>query len=252
MTTNGTRSGRDGDDGRLLRWVLWSGLVAVSLVFGLMPELDLQVSACFWRSDGGFIHAQDAWVLVLYDWTQRVGRGLLLVLLGLAVAAPWLAQQIHRRGLSPALGRWLGGVRRPALLALLAAVLANGIIIDGVLKNTMGRPRPVQIEAFGGTAVFHGLFRPGDDTGSHRSFTTGHGAAAFSLMCLGLGCQRRWRRRWFGVGIALGSVVGLARILQGGHFLSDVIFSFYVVWLSCELVAWLDRRWRVAHDDASS
>jgi lipid A 4'-phosphatase len=36
--------------------------------------------------------------------------------------------------------------------------------------------------------------------------------------------------------------VGMGRILQGGHYLSDIIFAFYVVWLSCEWVAWMDHR----------
>jgi len=37
-------------------------------------------------------------------------------------------------------------------------------------------------------------------------------------------------------------VVGFGRILQGGHYLSDVLFSFYAIWLSCELVVWWDHR----------
>jgi len=31
-------------------------------------------------------------------------------------------------------------------------------------------------------------------------------------------------------------------MMQGGHFLSDVIFAFYAVWVPSELVAALDRR----------
>jgi len=44
------------------------------------------------------------------------------------------------------------------------------------------------------------------------------------------------------IGLVAGSVIGFGRILQGGHFLSDIVFAFYAVWLSCELVAWIDRR----------
>ena len=54
--------------------------------------------------------------------------------------------------------------------------------------------------------------------------------------------RREWRRRWFLIGLVSGAVIGAGRIMQGGHFLSDVIFAFYTVWLSCELVAWIDHR----------
>jgi lipid A 4'-phosphatase len=44
---------------------------------------------------------------------------------------------------------------------------------------------------------------------------------------------RRQRRFWLTAGLISGGVVGLGRILQGGHFLSDVLVSAAVVWLVC-------------------
>ena len=37
---------------------------------------------------------------------------------------------------------------------------------------------------------------------------------------------------------ALGALVGLGRLLQGGHFLGDVVFAFWATYFSCVLVAW--------------
>ena len=47
-------------------------------------------------------------------------------------------------------------------------------------------------------------------------------------------------------GLALGSAVGLGRMLQGGHFLSDVVFAFWTVYLIGAMLAWLmlERRGR--------
>jgi len=69
----------------------------------------------------------------------------------------------------------------------------------------------------------------------------------FWLMSLGLTCGPLWRRRWLLIGIVAGGVVGLGRMLQGGHFFSDILFAFFTVWLSCEIVAWLDKRRRSRH-----
>jgi lipid A 4'-phosphatase len=38
-----------------------------------------------------------------------------------------------------------------------------------------------------------------------------------------------------------GGVIGLTRIAQGGHFLTDVIGALLVVWLSDELLWWWMR-----------
>jgi lipid A 4'-phosphatase len=48
---------------------------------------------------------------------------------------------------------------------------------------------------------------------------------------------------WTLAGCAIGSLVGLGRIMQGGHFLSDVLVSAAVVWLVCECLArWMLKR----------
>ena len=116
----------------------------------------------------------------------------------------------------------------------------------------MGRPRPVQVVPFGGTDAYHGPFVPGHDPSNHRSFVSSHAAAGFWLMSLGLTCGPVWRRRWLLIGTVTGAAIGAGRMMQGGHFLSDIIFAFYAVWLSCELVAWADRRLAGRHFSRST
>jgi hypothetical protein len=53
-------------------------------------------------------------------------------------------------------------------------------------------------------------------------------------------------RRWLYRGAAIGLLVGLGRIMQGAHFLSDVVFGYPVVYLSALLLARpLLGRWRI-------
>ena len=60
------------------------------------------------------------------------------------------------------------------------------------------------------------------------------------------------RRRWLKVGLLAGLAAGLIRIAQGGHFLSDVLFSGWVMWLCAALLreAWLRLRMRRRRVDA--
>jgi lipid A 4'-phosphatase len=167
----------------------------------------------------------------------------LLILLAIyALLAPWVSRRLAERGRFDLARKSAGQWRRGAVLTLCCAMLAPGIFVDVALKNTMGRPRPVHVEPFGGQHAYLAPFVLGTDPEQHRSFVSGHAAAGFALMSLGLTCGPVWRRRWLLIGVVTGGIIGMGRMMQGGHFLSDVIFAFYTVWLSCELVAWVDRR----------
>jgi lipid A 4'-phosphatase len=229
--------------------LIWAGLFFALAVFSKLPGLDLLVSERYFVQGQGFVHAQDPVVQWLYVWTPWLGRGLLVGLVTVSLFGRRLGAWISRQGPGQnpeTWGRWgrfmAGSGRHTAILATCAALLGPGLIIEGLFKNTVGRPRPVQVDVFGGPAVYQGPFAIGAEPGSHKSFCSSHAATGFALMGLGLGCGPVWRRRWFLIGTVAGAVVGMGRILQGGHYLSDIIFAFYVVWLSCEWVAWMDHR----------
>lgn len=225
----------------ILRWLMRPGLAVnlalmVSvLVFGLWPELDLQVSRAFWSPEAGFIHAEHPAVQALYRATPWAGRALLVVLLLLWV---W-GQARPRRVARP----W----RQRTALMLGIAVFGLGLFIDVGLKDHWGRPRPRDTAAFGGSAAFQPALLPSSVCKRNCSFVSGHAAFGFYLLAFGLLSPPQRRRRWLWVGIAAGSLIGLGRVAQGGHYLSDVVFSFFAVWLSMQAV-WAAlramNRWR--------
>ncbi len=222
--------------------LIWAGLFFALAVFSKLPGADLLVSARYFVQGQGFVHAHDPVVQWLYVWTPWLGRGLLVGMVIVAVFGRTLGTWATRTGHATCGQFMAGSGRHTAILATCAALLGPGLIIEGVFKNTVGRPRPVQVDVFGGPATYQGPFAIGAKPGSHKSFCSSHAATGFALMGLGLGCAPLWRRRWFLIGTVAGAVVGMGRILQGGHYLSDIIFAFYVVWLSCEWVAWMDHR----------
>ncbi len=222
--------------------LIWAGLFFSLAIFAQFPGLDLLVSVNYYSAEHGFFHRDDALVRVLYDWTPWLGRGLIVVLALFALLAPWIGRLLKKLGHAELAVRSTGPWRHLATVSVCAALLGNGLVVEGLCKGLMGRPRPVQVEQFGGQEVYRGPFNPGSDPSHHRSFVSSHAAAGFALMSLGLTCGPVWRRRWLLIGTVAGGIVGMGRMMQGGHFLSDIIFAFYAIWLSCELVAWADRR----------
>lgn len=231
----------DEDEGVDTR-LIWACLFFALALFAKLPGLDLLATAHYYDGARGFFNAQQPLVLWLYDWTPWLGRALLVVMALHAAFAPWLARLLERMGRTEQAVRCRGPWRHLSTVFVCCALLGPGLLIEGVFKNTVGRPRPVQVVEFGGPEAYVAPFHPGHDPERHRSFVSSHAAAGFALMALGLTCRPAWRRRWLLIGVVAGSAVGAGRIMQGGHFLSDVIFAFYAVWLSCELVAWVDRR----------
>lgn len=135
-----------------------------------------------------------------------------IALVGLAVTA------IRRRPLGP----W----RSRTFLYLIAVVaIGPGLVVNVVLKDNWGRPRPRDVVEFGGNMSFTPAFVISDQCPKNCSFVAGHPSMAFALVALGLLAARR-RRAWLiALAVGLGLAVGFGRIVQGGHFLSDVIFS---------------------------
>jgi membrane-associated PAP2 superfamily phosphatase len=113
----------------------------------------------------------------------------------------------------------------------LVMVLGTGVVVNAILKDNWGRPRPVDTQTFGGAGTFEPALLPSNQCDSNCSFVSGHAATGFTLLALGLLGAPATRRRWLLWGLAAGLTTGALRIAQGGHFLSDVLFSGLVIWL---------------------
>ncbi len=213
-----------------MKWVaavLGSAAIGALAFFGF-PWLDLAVTGWFHDPVRGFWLA-DTWpMLAIYHGVRYAVLGFSIMLIG---ALAWAHISSDQRALN---------ARRPLWFLLLVLVLGPWLITHHVFKDHWGRPRPEAIVEFGGSGHY---VRPGvisNQCDTNCSFTSGHAAAAFYLIAFAWIFPRH-RRRWMAVGIAAGSVSGLVRIVQGGHFVSDIFFSFWVVWLAATAAAWMLR-----------
>lgn len=124
--------------------------------------------------------------------------------------------------------------RRVFLYLILVGVIAPGMIAHYVFKDHWGRPRPREITEFGGKYAFESVLTP-DWDGHGKSFVSGHAAGAFYFVA-GWFVFRRQRRSWAWFfligGIGFGCVVGYMRMLQGGHFASDVLWGGAVTYFT--------------------
>jgi lipid A 4'-phosphatase len=122
--------------------------------------------------------------------------------------------------------------RRFSIYCLLVFLIGPGLIVNVILKDHWGRPRPRQVDLFGGSVPYHYVWQPGY-AGIGKSFPCGHSAAGFFLITPYFALRSRKRRlalTFLVIGMTYGSLMGFGRIAQGGHFLSDVVGSGVIVY----------------------
>lgn len=123
---------------------------------------------------------------------------------------------------------------------VLGLALGPGLIVNGILKETVGRPRPHQIIDYGGRNHFAAVGTLGEIP-RNSSFPCGHASMGFYLMLPGLLLARRHKNRaaarWLILGLGTGGLIGLSRIVQGDHFLSDVLWSGVVIYYTGVILA---------------
>ena len=209
-------------------FVVYLGMVAFTLaIFFFAPQVDLATSGLFYDPERGFMLASWPPIVLLFHVIPWITGGTLVLA---AVGASWLLL----------LGRPLWRLDRKALIFLVASTAAGpGLLANTLLKDHWGRARPTQIEAFGGTHHFTPAPLPAAECDRNCAFVSGHAALAFSLVSFAfLLPPGPSRRRGVAAALGFGVLVGLGRIAQGAHFLSDVVYAGLLVYGTTALLSW--------------
>ena len=100
------------------------------------------------------------------------------------------------------------------------------MVVNVLLKNLWGRTRPNDIFQFGGTDTFTPWYKFGDVCVSNCSFVSGDASVGFALIVFYFITKKIF---YIYLSVACGLCLGMIRIIAGGHFFSDVVFSQIVV-----------------------
>jgi len=206
---------------------------AVGLLFGVYPELDLDLARPFFDpAVGGF------WVS--FHPVANALRELSRLTVTLLVAPAVLA--IVGKLVLPRRPMLIPG--RAALLMVATLALAPGLVTNVLLKSHWGRPRPIDVTVFGGDQQFVPWWDPRGECPDNCSFVAGEPSGAFWTLAPAALVPPAWRALATAAAIAFGAGIGLVRLAGGGHFFTDVVFSGIFTFLVIWLVHGLLFRWR--------
>jgi lipid A 4'-phosphatase len=211
-----------------------------------LPALLLAAAtALFWQTDldqtlirpffSGYVAGTD--VIVRFPLAEQQPWKALYVwgvypawILGCGGAAVWVVSFLWKK-----LEAW----RDPGLFFAVLLIVGPGILVNSVFKPYWSRPRPHATAFFGGPREFVPVWQRGSGE-DDSSFPSGHAATGFYLMAPAFVCYRR--RPWLAAafmlfGLASGTVIGLARMVAGGHFPSDVLWAGGIIYFAALLLA---------------
>ncbi len=123
--------------------------------------------------------------------------------------------------------------RKIFIYLVLVLVMGPGLLVNSLLKDQWGRPRPRDVVEFGGDYKYERPLQV-DTTSPGKSFPCGHATMGFYFIALAMVLRKNKGRlaSWvMSFALLYGSLIGLARMTQGGHFLSDVIWAGALIWL---------------------
>jgi lipid A 4'-phosphatase len=200
-------------------------LTAIGALLVAFPNLDLAVTGLFYDPQLGFHLRPLLVVRIVYSSVWWISAAVLVGLLGFLLAS-WTVFRQREVCMRQ---------RRTALYLLLVMLIGPGLLVNAVFKDHWGRARPSQVMEFGGSKQFTRAAVPADQCEKNCSFVSGHASGGFYFLAVACVWPRR-RALWLAVGTALGLGIGLVRIVQGGHFFSDVVFCGIIVYLTARVL----------------
>jgi lipid A 4'-phosphatase len=202
--------------------MLWAPVVILAFATAVFrfTNADLAISSLFFAGRDSSHALSGCWPLKnVQPWKMLYDYGVYPAwILGVGGLLVWVVSFFWDR-----LRSW----RDPGLFLALVLAIGPGLIVNGIFKTYWGRPRPHDTIPFGGDKEYLLIFQRGSEQDA-TSFSCGHASMGFYLMAPAFIFYRRSPRLAAAVlclGLFAGFTIGMARIVQGSHFASDVIWS---------------------------
>jgi len=204
-------------NGWIFLFAVFGTLIVVTGVFDYW-DLDRRISSIFYTDSAGwFLNGKPPW-----SWLYHYGTipGVVLTAGSLVLLVAGVVRPRYRP--------W----RRYALLVFLTALIGGGLIVNSVLKPFWGRPRPGQVTEFGGQWEYRSPLQPGVP-GKGQSFPCGHCTMGYIFVTLFFLRRHSPRLAYLGgaFGILYGVLVSVGRVVEGGHFPTDTVWSLGIILL---------------------
>ncbi len=189
-----------------------------SILFVGFPELDIWFSSLFF--DKGHFFFYNSLTVIIINRSVEVIVGMLSICL--IILLLWKRNPFSMN-------------KKYMIYLLLVLIIGPGLVVNVVFKDHWGRARPGRIEEFGGVQKFTRAFVISDQCQKNCAFVSGHASIGFYFVSFGF-IWRAHRKKIIAGAALYGALIGFARILRGVHYLSDIVFAFFFVYITAFMI----------------
>ncbi len=189
-------------------------LLTTSIILFSAPTIDTFVS--------GLFYANSSFLLTKYSWAgfmPQLIKKFMIFFIVLILIMLLLSLSIKK----------LSAYRKPLGFIFLTLCLGPGLLVNGLLKNFSGRPRPKQIVMFQGEHDYQKVWTISKQCHHNCSFVCGDCAAIISFLCLMF--ISPYKKTISTIVIVAASFFSGLRLALGAHFISDIVLAWLLIYL---------------------
>ena len=190
-------------------------IICISIIFFIFPTIDITISGIFYKGSGEFFANKTDWYVYFLREIVLTSIVLIIFFLPIISASYYFFTRKNILGIS----------LNNAAYLFLSSVLSLGLVVNVILKNLWGRVRPNDTILFGGDQPFSIPWLKVSHCDHNCSFVSGDVSAYTLLLALLLILNKQ---QFVKLAYFMIALIGLIRIMEGGHFFSDVIMSFMI------------------------
>jgi len=200
--------------------LIWISFFLSIFIFKFFPSIDIFISSLFFK-DGIFFLQHTFMEQFFYQSIKYI-----LAVISLGSLGIFGYNILWKKNL-------FSLTKRKMLYIILVLTLVPGAVVQFGFKEQFERPRPRNVIEFHGKKPFAPAYTFTNENG--KSFVSGHTAAATSLLGIVL-LIKKWQKIWLVLTYLYIFGIMVARIAAGGHFFSDVITSFFLVYIANQIL----------------
>jgi lipid A 4'-phosphatase len=200
--------------------VIVTDLIILGYIFYMFPQIDIGFSSLFYNAQEGFFLDMNPIVKLLHKAVPVISVTFVIIAGVLGLKTIMATKSIHPKHYMK------------IIYVTLVCLIGPGFIVHNVVKDNFGRARPNEVVQFGGEKKFTAAFEVSNQCSHNCSFVSGHASVGFMFLALAFLYEGRKKVVLSIISVALGLLIGLARVMEGDHYLSDIIFAGGVVYLT--------------------
>jgi lipid A 4'-phosphatase len=204
--------------------------VVLGVVFYHYPQIDIYTTALFYDSQSHTFPLEHNQFIIFLHKSVKYICGLYVI------GALFFAGKTLLRTMSIHPKHY-----KKVIYVTLVCLLGPGLIVHQGFKDNFNRARPNHTIEFGGTLNMTSAFQISDQCEKNCSFASGHASVGFMFIALAFLLKGGARNQMAIFSVFLGFLIGASRIVEGDHYLSDVIFAGAIVYLTAFYLAKIMR-----------